>query len=127
MRTVRLRLVSDIHPHVEAQTELLSLHRFGWISTAERAALHESANQTRLSGSVRVERDHPASGRSGVNPSRDRPSSECRTECGPAAQARGGIAPGTGAGGEKQRTPGDRLPRGIGDTSPTAAEDADIA
>jgi site-specific DNA recombinase len=52
MRTVRLRLVPHIHPHIEARTELLSLHRFGWISTAERAALYESANQTRLSRSV---------------------------------------------------------------------------
>src|SRR5215471_2138886 len=68
MRTVRLRFVPHIHPHFQAQTELLSLPRFGWISTAERAALHESANQTRLSGSVCVERDHPASGRSGAHP-----------------------------------------------------------
>ena len=49
LRTVRLRLVPHIHPHVEAKTELLSLYRFGWISTAERAGLYESANQTRLS------------------------------------------------------------------------------
>jgi hypothetical protein len=44
------RLVPHIHPHVEAKTELLSLHRLGWTSTAERAGLYESANQTRLSG-----------------------------------------------------------------------------
>jgi hypothetical protein len=53
---------ANFYPHVEAEAELLSLPRFGWISTAERAALYESANQTRLSGSVRVERDHTAAG-----------------------------------------------------------------
>jgi len=35
VRTVRLRLVPHLHPHVEATTELLSLHRLGWISAAE--------------------------------------------------------------------------------------------
>ncbi len=84
MRTVRLRLVPHIHPHVEAKTELLSLHRFGWISTAERAGLYESANQTRLSGSVRVERDHPAAGRSGADPNRNRSPPRGRTKGGPA-------------------------------------------
>ena len=38
-----------IHPHVEAKPQLLSVHRFGWISPAEGAGLYESANQTRLS------------------------------------------------------------------------------
>src|ERR1035437_5995255 len=127
VRTVRLRLVPHIHPHIETKTQLLSLHRFRWISTAERAGLYESANQTRISGSVRVERDHPAVGRSWANPNRNRSPSRGRTKCGPVAQARRGIAPGTGAGGEEQRAPGDSLPRGIADPSPTTAKDAVIA
>src|SRR6266700_2414999 len=102
MRTVRLRPVPHIHPHVEAQTELLSLHRLGWISTVERAGLYESANQTRLSGSVRVERGHPASRRSGANPNRNRSPPRGCTKGGSVAQARGGIAPGTGSRGEEQ-------------------------
>jgi hypothetical protein len=35
--------------HLEAKAELLSLSRFGWISTVERASFYESANQVRLS------------------------------------------------------------------------------
>src|SRR5262249_24097110 len=124
---VRLRPVPHIHPHVEAKTQLLSLHRVGWISTAERAGVHKSANQTRLSGSVRVERGHPASRRCGANPNRNRSPSRSRTKGRPVAQARGGIAPGTGSRGEKQRTPGDGLPRGIADPSPATAKDAAIA
>jgi len=96
----------------EAQTELLSLHRFGWISTAKRAGLSESANQTRLSRSVRMERDHPASGRSRSHTNRNRSPPRGRTKGGPVAQARRGIAPGTGSRGEEQRTAGDGVPRG---------------
>src|SRR5487761_2025241 len=127
MRTVRVRLVPNIHPHVEAKTDLLSLHRFGWVSTTERAGLYESANQTRLSGSVCVERDHSAAGRSGTNPNRNRSPPRGRTKSGPLAQARRGIAPGTGSRGEKQRAPGDSLPGGIADTFPTTAKNATIA
>src|ERR1700692_486331 len=127
MRTVRVRLVPHIHPHVEAKTELLSLHRCGWVSTAARAGLYESANQTRLSGSVCVERDDPASGRSGADPSRNRSSPRGRTKSGPLAQARRGIASGTDSRGEKQRAPGDSLPGGIADAFPTTAKDAAIA
>ena len=35
---------------IKAKAELLSLHRFGWISTIERASLYESTNQAGLSG-----------------------------------------------------------------------------
>src|SRR6516165_10829359 len=66
MRTVRLRLVPNLYADIEAETELLSLYRIGWLSAAERSSLYQSANQTGLSGSVCVERDHPASGRSGL-------------------------------------------------------------
>ena len=76
---------------------------------------------------VRVERDHPAAGRSGANPNRNRSPPRGRTKGGPVAQARRGIAPGTGSRGEEQRTPGDGLPRGIADPSPTTAKDAAIA
>src|SRR5439155_21860528 len=127
VRAVLLRLVSHLHPHDEAKTELLSLHWFGRLSTAERASLYESANQTRLSGYIRVERDHPTAGRSGANPNRNRSPSRGRTKGGSAAQARGGVAPGTGSRGEKQRTLGDGLPRGIADPCPTTAEDAGVA
>jgi DNA invertase Pin-like site-specific DNA recombinase len=127
LRTVRLRLVPHLHPHVEAKTELLSLHRFGWISTAKRAGLCESSNQTKLSGSVRVERDHPAAGRSWAYPDRNRSPPPGRTKGGPIAQARRRITPGTGSRGERQRTPGDGLPRGIADPFPTTAKDAVIA
>ncbi len=96
-------------------------------STHTRASLYESANQTRLSGYVRVERDHPTAGRSGANPNRNRSPSRGRTKGGSAAQARGGVAPGTGSRGEKQRTLGDGLPRGIADPCPTTAEDAGVA
>src|SRR5436190_7619300 len=50
-----------------------------------------------------------------------------RTKGRPLAQARRGIAPGTSSSGEEQRTPGDGLPRGIADSSPTTTKDATIA
>src|SRR6266550_4490048 len=95
MRAVWLRLVSHLHPHDEAKTELLSLHWFGRLSTAERASLYESANQTRLSGYILVERDHSATGRSGTHPQQNPSPARGRTKGGSAAQARGGVAPGT--------------------------------
>src|SRR2546426_108624 len=98
VRTVWVWLVPHIHPHVEAKAELLPLHRFGWISTAERTGLHESANQTGLSGSVRVERDYPAAGRSESDSNRNRSPPGSSTKCGPAAQTRGGVTSGTGTG-----------------------------
>jgi len=127
LRTVRLRLVPRLNPHSEAKTDLLSLPRCGWISTPERAGVYESANQTRLSGSICVGRDHPAAGRSGANPDRNRSPPRGRTKGGPVAQARRGIAPGTDSRGEEHRTPGDGLPRGIADPSPTTAKDAATA
>src|ERR1700676_4592514 len=74
-----------------------------------------------------MERDHPAAGGSWANPNRNRSPSRGRTKGGPVAQARRGIAPGTGSRGEEQRTPGDSLPRGIADPFPTTAKDAVIA
>src|SRR5262249_41431464 len=49
------------------------------------------------------------------------------TKGGPVAQARRRITPGAGSRGEEHRTPGDGLPRGIADPSPTTAKDAAIA
>src|SRR5579859_4591690 len=74
-----------------------------------------------------MERDHPASGRSGTHPKRNRSPPRGCTKGGPVAQARRGIAPGTSSSGEKQRTLGDGLPGGIVDAIPTPATDAAIA
>src|SRR6266478_3114048 len=74
-----------------------------------------------------MERDYPAAGGSSANPNRNRSPPGDRTKCGSAAQARRGVAPGTGSRGEEQRAPGDRLSRGIADAYPTPATDAVIA
>jgi len=43
---VWLCVVSNLHTNLQTETQLLSLHRFGWISPAQRAGVHESAPAT---------------------------------------------------------------------------------
>src|ERR1022692_4579670 len=54
MPAVWLRIVSDLHANLQTKTQLLSLHRLGRISSAQRTGVYKSASATGQPGPVRV-------------------------------------------------------------------------
>ena len=79
--TMRLRVVPVLHTNFQAPAPLLSLLRFGWVSSAQWAGVHEPSCPTGLSGPVCLERDHPIARRSGAGTGGNRPASRGGSQC----------------------------------------------
>ena len=88
--TMWLRMVSVLHTNLQAPAPLLSLLRFGWVSSAQRAGVHEPSGPTGLSGSMGWERNHRLARRSGAgasgNPQTSRGGPPCRSTAPPRAR-----------------------------------------
>ena len=127
MPAVRLRALSEFRADLQAETLLLPLHRLGCVSSSVWSGLHQSADPPRLSGPVRVARNHSCSRRAGVDSGRDSTSPGSGAEIRSRTQTGAEPASGTDTSRGQYGALADRIPRGPLDARRVAETDAGVA
>src|SRR5947208_16183311 len=125
--TVRLCALSEFCTDLQAETLLLPLHWLGCVSSSVWSGLHQSADPPRLSGPVRVARNHSCSRRAGVDSGRDSTSPGSGAEIRSCPQTGAESASGTDASGGQHGALADRVPREPTDARRAAPTHAGIA
>src|SRR6266404_2149661 len=124
---VRLRALSEFCADLQAETLLLPLHRLRCVSSSVWSGLHQSTDPPRLSGPVRVARNHSCSRRAGVDSGRDSTSPGSGAEIRSRTQTGAESASGTDTSRGQYGALADRIPREPTDARRAAQTHAGVA